>query len=140
MIKYKLNCKNCNLVFDSWFASSMEYEKLKKKKFVTCHQCESTNVEKTLMSPRLIGSKKKVTSDVDTKKYDRIKKTITQYQRFIKNNFEFVGENFSYEARSLHYNKKKKNIYGTASMEEFKELSDEGIDVQVVPWTDDKNN
>ena len=33
MIKYKLNCKNCEISFDSWFASSQEYEKLKKKIF-----------------------------------------------------------------------------------------------------------
>ena len=33
MIKYKLICKDCELSFDSWFASSTEYEKLKKKKF-----------------------------------------------------------------------------------------------------------
>ena len=30
MIKYRLTCKNCNISFDSWFASSREYEKLKK--------------------------------------------------------------------------------------------------------------
>ena len=30
MIKYKLFCKECNLKFDSWFASSKEYDKLKK--------------------------------------------------------------------------------------------------------------
>ena len=37
MIKYKLFCKECNIKFDSWFASSNEYEKLKKKNilFVT---------------------------------------------------------------------------------------------------------
>ena len=32
MIKYQLICKNCDLSFDSWFASSEEYENLKKKK------------------------------------------------------------------------------------------------------------
>ena len=31
MIKYKLFCKECDLIFDSWFASSKEFEKLKKK-------------------------------------------------------------------------------------------------------------
>ena len=31
MIKYKLECKNCETTFDSWFASSKEFEKLKKK-------------------------------------------------------------------------------------------------------------
>ena len=54
MIKYKLVCKNCDLSFDSWFASSLEYEKLKKKNFLGCHRCSSKKVEKTLMAPKLI--------------------------------------------------------------------------------------
>ena len=32
MIKYSLLCKNCEITFESWFANSKEYEKLKKKK------------------------------------------------------------------------------------------------------------
>ena len=47
MIKYKLRCKKCKLLFDSWFASSLEYEKLKKKNFLNCHNCGSEKVEKT---------------------------------------------------------------------------------------------
>ena len=47
MIKYKLVCKNCDLTFDSWFASSKEYEKLKKKNFLNCHKCNSSKVEKS---------------------------------------------------------------------------------------------
>ena len=50
MIKYKLTCKDCDTIFDSWFASSKEYEKLKKKKFLNCHKCNSQKVEKTLMT------------------------------------------------------------------------------------------
>ena len=38
MIKYSLKCKNCDLNFESWFASSKEYEKLKKKKLLNCHK------------------------------------------------------------------------------------------------------
>ena len=48
MIKYKLFCKNCELKFDSWFASSNEYERLKKKKLLNCHKCNSFQVEKTI--------------------------------------------------------------------------------------------
>ena len=55
MIKYKLICKNCNFSFDSWFASSKEYEKLKIKNFLNCHKCNSQKVEKTLMAPQLIN-------------------------------------------------------------------------------------
>ena len=47
MIKYRLACKDCELTFDSWFASSKEFEKLKKKKLLICHNCNSLKVEKT---------------------------------------------------------------------------------------------
>ena len=55
MIKYKLICKECDLKFDSWFASSNEYERLKKKKLLNCHKCNSYKVEKTIMAPQLIS-------------------------------------------------------------------------------------
>ena len=48
MIKYKLFCRECDLKFDSWFASSNEYERLKKKKLLSCHKCNSIKVEKTI--------------------------------------------------------------------------------------------
>ena len=54
MIKYKLVCKDCKLNFDSWFASSNEYERLKKKKLLNCHKCNSVRVEKTIMAPQLL--------------------------------------------------------------------------------------
>jgi len=107
MIKYKLSCKNCEMNFDSWFASSKEYEKLKKKNFLVCHNCNSTKVKKTLMAPQLINNNNKSKNNLDLVKYQNIKKTLKNYQKFIKNNFKYVGENFAYEARSAHYNEKK---------------------------------
>ena len=141
MIKYKLLCKDCELKFDSWFSSSSEYEKLKKKKLLICHNCNSEKVEKTLMAPQLI-SKSKNDEKFDTQKYKKIKKTIKNYQKFIKDNFKYVGDNFAYEARSIHYNSKKptKGIYGKASQKDVKELKEEGIDTQLIPWVDEKEN
>tara|TARA_B100000035_G_scaffold309429_1_gene315608 strand:+ start:1691 stop:2116 length:426 start_codon:yes stop_codon:yes gene_type:complete len=141
MIKYSLICKDCNLTFESWFASSKEYEKLKRKKFLNCNNCNSINIEKSLMSPNLI-SKKPESSNKEIMKYNKIKKTISEYQKFIKNNFEYVGNNFAYEARSIHYNEKKKEkgIYGTASKQDLIELKDEGIDAEIIPWVEDKNH
>ena len=143
MIKYKLICKNCDFSFDSWFASSKEYEKLKSKNFLNCHKCNSQKVEKTLMAPQLINrnsidnfEKKK---DI---KLNEIKNKIKEYQKFIKSNFDYVGENFAYEARSLHYNKnnKKKGIYGTATKNEIQELKEEGVEAEMIPWIEDKSN
>ena len=108
MIKYKLVCKDCEITFDSWFASSQEYEKLKKKKFLNCHNCSSLNVEKSLMAPTLISTKNTSQSSVnELEKISKIKKTLKEYQNFIKKNFKYVGENFAFEARSIHYNSKK---------------------------------
>tara|TARA_B100000401_G_C52186634_1_gene430355 strand:+ start:101 stop:529 length:429 start_codon:yes stop_codon:yes gene_type:complete len=142
MIKYKLKCKNCKLLFDSWFASSQEYEKLRKKKFLNCHKCGSIKVEKTLMAPKLLNKSWKKDIDKKDYKFKKINEKIKKYQKFIKKNFEYVGKNFAYEARSIHYNNKKKHkgIYGTASREEIKDLRDEGIDTEIIPWVEDKNN
>ncbi len=142
MIKYKLCCKKCKLLFDSWFASSLEYEKLKKKNFLNCHNCGSEKVEKTLMAPKLLN--KSLQKDIIKRdyKYKKIDEKIREYQKFIRKNFEYVGENFAYEARSIQYKNKKKNkgIYGIASKKELKDLSDEGIKTQLIPWLEDKKN
>ena len=142
MIKYKLECKNCEIIFDSWFATSKEYEKLKKKNFLVCHNCNSQKVEKTLMAPQLINTKKQSKDSLDIAKYKSIKKTIKNYQKFIKDNFKYVGKNFAYEARSIRYDgkKKAKGIYGNASKQDIRELKEEGIETQMIPWIDDKEN
>ena len=142
MIKYKLICKKCDLKFDSWFASSNEYDRLKNKKLLNCHNCNSIKIEKTIMAPQLINSKSKTDKKIDLEKYNKVKKTIKDYQKFIKDNFKYVGNNFAYEARSIHYNgkKKSKGIYGSASKEDLKELKEEGIDAQMIPWIDDNEN
>ena len=142
MIKYQLICNDCNLVFDSWFASSKEFERLKKKKFLSCHKCNSIQIEKSLMKPNVLNKNKihrePISKDVNL----NIKRTIKEYQNFIKKNFDYVGSNFAYEARSIHYDKKKrkKGIFGKASKQDLTELKEEGIESQSIPWFDDKSN
>ena len=142
MIKYKLICKNCDLSFDSWFAASDEFEKLKKKNFLNCHNCNSHKVEKTLMAPKLINKYREKKLEKNALKLKEVNKKIKEYQKFIKKNFDYVGENFAHKARTLYYskNKKIKGIYGKTSNEELKELKEEGIDAEVIPWIEDKSN
>ena len=142
MIKYRLACKTCELKFDSWFASSKEYEKLKKKNYLNCIRCNSNKVAKTLMAPKLINKSKFKKLGNQDLKFKKVSNKIKEYQKFIKNNFDFVGKNFAYEARSIHYDRKKNNkgIYGTATKEEIKELKEEGIKADLIPWVEDKSN
>jgi len=142
MIKYRLICKDCETTFDSWFSSSKEYERLKKKNFINCHICNSLSVEKTLMSPNVFIAKNDSKTDSQIQKYKKTKKVILKYQEFIKKNFDYVGENFAFEARSVHYKSKKvtKRIYGIATKEDLKELKEEGIETKIIPWIKDNTN
>ncbi len=142
MIKYKLICLNCNLSFDSWFASIDEYDRLKKRKFLSCHKCNSQRIDKTIMAPKLITKSESKKPNERISKIKQVNKKIKEYQNFIKSNFEYVGRNFAYEARSIHYNdkKKEKGIYGTASNKEVQELREEGIVAETIPWFEDKSN
>tara|TARA_B100000029_G_scaffold503167_1_gene579644 strand:- start:736 stop:1164 length:429 start_codon:yes stop_codon:yes gene_type:complete len=142
MIKYRLICKKCKITFDSWFASSKKYEKLKKLKHLNCHNCNSFKVEKTLMAPSVVNSKSKILSISKNNKFSKIKNKIKKYQKFIKKNFNYVGDNFSSEARSIHYNKdnKSKGIYGNATSDEISDLREEGIETEVIPWFNENEN
>ena len=142
MIKYKLICKNCETTFDSWFSSSKDYERLMKKKFLNCHICNSLDVEKTLMSPSVFISKNIATTEKYTQRYKKKKEILLKYQEFIKKNFDYVGEDFTNEVRSVHYKNKKifKGIYGTATKEDLKELKEEGIESETIPWIKDNTN
>ena len=142
MIKYKLKCKDCKKNFDSWFSSSLEFEKLKKNFYLNCHFCGSKNIDKNLMAPNILNSISKIEKKDINKKRQNIKKKILEFQNFIKENFENVGDDFAYKARSLHYNnkKKQKGIYGNASKSEIKDLQEEGIETETFPWIEDKNN
>ena len=133
MIKYKLFCKDCSVNFDSWFSSSREFEKVKRLKLLNCIKCGSKSISKSLMAPNIMKTKNR-SNLIDSSKKLKIKNKLREYQKFIKNNFQYVGDNFTYEARSIHYGKKEtKNIYGNASLQDIKELKEEGIDTDILP-------
>lgn len=141
MIKYQLNCKKCGNIFDSWFASSKEFEKLKKMNLISCSICNSSKIEKSIMSPKILSSLK-FKEEKPSNKFNEVKSKIKEFQNYIEKNFDYVGENFTHEARSIHYGEKKskKGIYGKASSKDIKELKEEGIETSQIPWVKDTEN
>lgn len=92
------------------------------------------------MAPMVSGTNK----DNDLMKGNRFlkneKKKLIEIRRYIENNFENVGDNFSEKVREIYYDKKNnKTIYGTTTQKEREELSDEGIDLLSIPWVDKEN-
>ena len=139
MIKYTLNCKNGHQ-FDSWFSDSESFEKLRKKGHLECAICSSKEVEKSLMVPSINpGSDEKQKTLISAQ--NDIEKEIRDLKQKIKTTATDVGENFSTEARAMHYGEKEeKPIIGKASLEEAKDLAEEGIPFIPLPWNDDKVN
>ena len=140
MIKYNLKCKN-NHEFESWFSSSIEFDKLNKKLLIECIYCSSKDIKKSIMSPMILNSKDKDSQlDVINEEFKNTKKTLLEFRNYIENNFEYVGKDFSKKVREVYYDKKnKKAIYGTTSPEEREKLADEGIDLLSIPWINKDN-
>ncbi len=140
MIKYNLKCHK-NHEFESWFADSKEFEKLNKKKLLECIYCSSKKINKQIMSP-MVSSIRADRKNLN--KFENIlkkeKQKLIKIRKYIENNFEYVGKDFSRKVRDIYYDKKnKKTIYGTTTPKERKELADEGIDLLSIPWIDKEN-
>ena len=139
MIKYTLTCNNGHQ-FESWFPNSDSFEKLKKKGQLECAVCSSKEIEKSLMAPRITSnnSKKKETL---ISAQSALEKEIKTLKNKIKKTATDVGENFPSEARAMHYGEKEnKPIIGKTTLEEARDLAEEGIPFVPLPWNDDKIN
>ena len=138
MIKYNLMCK-CGESFESWFLSSSGFDSLCRKKLIKCIYCGSLSVKKSVMAPNLPSKSNKVFKK--TKLEKNIKKQLLDVRKYIEKNCKNVGENFTREARSIHYDKKtSQGIYGQATPEETSELLEEGIEIATIPWVDKSEN
>lgn len=158
MIKYALACDKGH-TFESWFADSAAYDKQAKRGLVTCPHCGSAKVEKAIMAPRLSGTRKRARAQaveaapVSDKAQDRsnmammspmemgLRSKLKELREHIVKNADNVGEKFPEEARKMHYGETEhRSIYGVASLDDAKELAEEGIDVHPIPTLPDERN
>ena len=139
MIKYTLNCNNGHQ-FDSWFSDSESFEKLKTKGHLECAICSSKKIKKSLMAPRITpGNDEKKETLISAQ--STLEKEIKALKNKIKTTATDVGQNFPTEARAMHYGEKaEKPIIGKATVDEARDLAEEGIPFIPLPWSDDKVN
>ena len=140
MIKYILKC-NKGHEFESWFSDSEEFEKLNKRKLLECIFCSSKSISKSIMSPMISNSSNKdINFEILNKEIANEKNKLLKLRKYIENNFDYVGKDFSKRVRDVYYDKKnKKAIYGTTTPEEREELAEEGIDLLSIPWVNKDN-
>ena len=137
MILFDLCCSN-NHVFEGWFASTLQYEKQKKMKLISCPICGDTKISKSLMAPNISSkSNKKVKSSKVINKSDtkNILQDLKKFKNIIEKNTTDVGKNFAEEARKIYYGETKNQaIRGETSAEDAKELKEEGVPFASIPW------
>ena len=90
MIVFNLVCSECEYPFEGWFDDTKSFYSQKKRKLISCPNCESSKILKTLVAPNV--SKK------SNSKPSKIKKTlasnIKKIRKIIEKNFDYVGDNF----------------------------------------------
>ena len=88
------------------------------------------------MSPNL---SKKSNAKKPIKNKKTVINNIKKYKKIIEKNFDYVGSNFTEEAKKMKYGEiDERPIYGEASLDQTKELLDEEISVVPLPWTPSK--
>jgi hypothetical protein len=160
MIRYALICQQGHQ-FESWFQDSAAYDKQAKRGLISCPHCGSAKVEKAIMAPRLSATAKKRSRTIEapaattetapapapapvamiSPQEQEIRAKLKELRDHLTKNADNVGTKFPEEARKMHYGEAEhRSIYGVASTEEAKELSEEGIEFHPLPPLPDERN
>lgn len=159
MIRYRLVCHKKH-EFESWFGSSAAFDKLAKKGQVECPQCGSKKVAKALMAPgvstrsrseearALVPAPEATAAPAPTPEmvqraemHRQFLALMRQVRAEVEQKAEYVGPKFAEEARKIHHKEAEaRGIYGEATLEEAKELVEEGIDCLPLPRLPEDSN
>ena len=137
MIVFNLICSTCEYEFEGWFDNSSAFESQKKRKLINCPNCESSKIKKTLVAPNV--GKKSNSKKTTNKK--TIASNINKIKKIVEENFDYVGDQFTEEAKKIKYGETEdRPIYGEATIEQTKELIDAEISVTPLPFQSNKKN
>jgi len=137
MIVFNLICSTCEYEFEGWFDNSSAFESQKKRKLINCPNCESSQIKKTLVAPNV--GKKSNSKKTTNKK--TIASNINKIKKIVEDNFDYVGDQFTEEAKKIKYGETEdRPIYGEATIEQTKELIDEDISITPLPFQSSKKN
>lgn len=147
MVIYNLLCKK-NHNFEGWFPSFEDFQKQADKKLISCPTCGTTKVEKMPHAcavhvkkeqPPAVPAKAKKTTPAPAPAPTaaEFKEMLLRVHHYVKENFEDVGPRFAEEAKQIHKGvAEERPIHGTATLNEVKELAEEGVPCMPLPKPD----
>ena len=131
MIVFDLRCSKDH-IFEGWFEDNAAFDNQKKKGLISCPVCDDKNIEKipSAFAIKKPSAEKKPAMD-ERRALMQLGREISRY---VEQNFDNVGCDFAKEALKIHYGASEpRNIRGTSTSEEEKQLKDEGIEFFKVP-------
>jgi hypothetical protein len=153
MIRYNLRCERGH-TFESWFQNSSAYDQQVRRKLVSCPNCGTAKVEKSIMAPQIVGKKGRdnpvpapaeaavpESTSLMMAQERELRAKLKELRDHIVKNADNVGDQFPDEARKMHYGDiEHRPIYGEASPDEARSLIDEGVEVSPLPTLPDDRN
>lgn len=142
MIRYSLKC-TAEHSFDSWFQSAAAFDALAVAGHVTCPNCGSHDIIKTLMAPAVSPARKAGTSALEQPTLNTPLSTpanpqeeaIKALRAEVEANSDYVGKAFAAEARKMHEGTAPpRAIHGEARLDEAKKLVEDGVPVMPLPF------
>ena len=127
MIRFHLKCDQDH-AFESWFQSGEAYDKLVAAGMVTCTDCGSTKITKSMMAPA-VSTSTAITAPKPTEAM------LAALREKVESSSDYVGGRFVREARDMHDGLvPERPIYGEAKPHEARKLIEDGIPVVPLPF------
>jgi hypothetical protein len=147
MIRYALVCDHGH-DFESWFRDSRAFDVLSSAGQVGCPVCGSAKVDKQIMAPKIARGTSDGPSCDDSEPENSpapvptpltghdamVRHLTTAIRQTIVEQSDYVGPEFAEEARRMHYGETEhRPIWGEATLNDARELIEEGIAIAPVP-------
>jgi hypothetical protein len=155
MIRFQLRCDDGH-GFESWFRDNASHDEQVRAGLVNCPVCCSDRVEKAIMAPHVARSASaereearhpapEMATGQDLALPDAADKALRDLVRAMRRHVEAttepVGARFAEEAIAMHQGEiEHRPIRGSATAAEVRQLLDEGVSFQPLPFLPDDRN
>ncbi|HTT80539.1 MAG TPA: DUF1178 family protein [Stellaceae bacterium] len=129
MILFTLRCADGH-EFEGWFRDNDGFAAQQKGGEITCPVCGDSRIEKAVMAPAIGRSHDRMPVSPA-----QMRRALVALRQQVESHCDYVGPRFAEEARKIHYGEvDPRGIYGEATPDESRELTDEGIKFGQIPW------
>lgn len=138
MIVYDLACR-AGHCFEGWFASSVDFDDQRERGLIVCPTCGADQVDKAPMAPAVPRKGNQLTASQPQQgmvsaplppEAAQVLAKLVEVQAQVLKQSRWVGNDFAEQSREIYYGERDAEvIHGQATLDEAKELIDEGIAV-----------